>query len=225
MKSTRILITAPTADVIDLAECKAALGITTTSQDAIISAALEAAVDNLDPAAGGWLGRALRRQTWELQLSGFPYCREEIRLPYPPLVSVDSVKYDDSSGAEHVLTEGDSYQVIGVGSKSFGKIVPAYNVDWPSARCIDGSVRIRFTCGYAVGSDSPEVADAMPGSIKQAVVLMVRSVMSSAAQNQFLTQDSVVGVGAKSYVVSAEAVNAMQQAAEILLSPYESISL
>src|SRR5689334_14755400 len=92
-KGTRALITAPTDDVMTLSDCKAALGISGTSQDTLITALLAAVVGQLDPASSGWLGRALRPQTWEFRLFGFP--SRGIDLPYPPLISVTSVKYDD----------------------------------------------------------------------------------------------------------------------------------
>jgi hypothetical protein len=56
---------------VTLADAKVALGITDASQDTLVTAAIAAAADALDPAAGGWLGRALRTQTWELQLRSF----------------------------------------------------------------------------------------------------------------------------------------------------------
>src|SRR2546430_1116586 len=66
-----ILIEAPDQDVISLADCKAAIGIVDDSQDSAIQIAIRAVSDALDPASLGWLGRALRRQTWELQLESF----------------------------------------------------------------------------------------------------------------------------------------------------------
>ncbi|WP_375782935.1 hypothetical protein ACE10Z_23765 [Bradyrhizobium sp. Pha-3] len=90
-----VLIEGPTDEVIALADVKAALGISGGSQDLVLTAALETAIANLDPASGGSLGRALREQTWELQLRSFDDRRRKvlprnnplaIPLPYPPLL-------------------------------------------------------------------------------------------------------------------------------------------
>ncbi|MEH2484706.1 phage head-tail connector protein [Bradyrhizobium sp. AZCC 2230] len=47
------------SEALQLVDCKAALGISGTSQDAVITAAIGAATDVLDAATGGWLGRAI----------------------------------------------------------------------------------------------------------------------------------------------------------------------
>jgi uncharacterized phiE125 gp8 family phage protein len=220
MRSTRVLITAPTAAVLSRADCKAALGITTTDQDAIIDAALSAAVSSLDAATGGWLNRALRPQTWEYRLPEFPYCDEEIRLPFPPVTSVTSIKYDDANGDETTLVEGTNYIVLGLNGNSFTSVRPAYGKSWPSARYISDSVRIRYVCGYAEGDNTPPTDDDLPAAIKQAIALMVRSIVSNSSQNLFLSSDKVDGVGEKRYVVSTDGFKVMQQAAEALLYPY-----
>src|SRR5688500_12840348 len=176
------LIEAPTDDVVTLAEAKAQMRIANTSYDAVIEALIQSAVDQIDPAGGGWLGRALRPQTWELRGPCFPYWYEGCgyhrdpraywtELPYPPLLTVDSVKYDDGDGVETTLTEGVGYRVIqgGIGR---AWIAPIYNGSWPSSVRSDAeSVRIRFTSGYEIGS----AGDEMPSPIKQAVILMVKS--------------------------------------------------
>jgi uncharacterized phiE125 gp8 family phage protein len=219
MRSTRALIEAPDEDVLTRSECKLALGISGTSQDDIIDAALAAAVAALDAASGGWLNRALRPQTWELRLPEFPYCDEEIRLPFPPLTSVTSIKYDDAAGVEQTLVANTDYKVIGLAGNSYGGVIPAYGKSWPSARFITDSVRIRYVCGY-----DDDVA-VLPEAIKQGVAMMVRSIMSGSSQNLFLSSDKVDGVGEKRYVVSSDGLKVMQQAADALLYPYMVITV
>jgi hypothetical protein len=134
MHGTRALITAPIADVLSLDACKVALDISGTDQDGILTAALKASVGQLDPASGGWLGRALRSQTWELRLPGFyGHHRHDHRhfghpqaipLPYPPLISVVSIKYDDAGGTEHTLVESTDFRVLGVGTLGKQAVAP-----------------------------------------------------------------------------------------------------
>lgn len=220
---SRVLIEAPTDEVISRDDCKAALGITTTSQDAMIDAAIAAAVSSLD-AATGWLGRALRPQTWELRLSEFPHCRE-IRLPFPVLQSVTSIKYDDANGTEQTLVEDVDYRVFGVGDHLFGSVHPAYSMTWPGARCDKESVRIRYVCGYDAEVESPFVADKMPPAITHGIVVMVRLLLSDVERNMFLSQDTVVGVGSKTWVVSPSAQEVLKRASDALLYQFEGLSV
>lgn len=211
--SSIALITGPTDSVLTLADCKTALGITDTSQDDMITALIDAVVGSLDPATGGYLGRALRPQTWEYRLDGFP--DGEIEIPYPPLISIASIKYDDTGGTEHTLTVDTDYKLIGSGDFDKARIAPPYQQIWPIARRYPESVRIRFQSGYAA---TP--TDNLPKAIKNAVALCVRSLLNNAEQNLYLSQKSVQGVGSRSYVVSAAANAAIQQATDSLLASY-----
>lgn len=76
---------------------------------------------NSIPPGGGWPGRALRPQTWELRFNGFPcgyqgsgYYRDfqradRIVLRHPPTLTVDSVKYDEGDGVETTLVEDTAF--------------------------------------------------------------------------------------------------------------------
>jgi uncharacterized phiE125 gp8 family phage protein len=129
----------------------------------------DAAVQLLDAASRGWLGRALSLQTWELRLDAFPLRDDgssaSIPLPFPPLRSVTSIKYDDSSGTEQTL-DPSSYRIAG---GDVAAVSTVYGVAWPSARYAEESVRIRFACGY--GDD--EGATPLPAAIISALLLMI----------------------------------------------------
>lgn len=219
-----ILIAAPTIEVISREACKAALGISDTSRDTVIDTALAATAATLDPAANGWLGRALRPQQWELQLRSFNDVRPDLRrgrqsnfcgnwagqqgfaaqsipLPYPPLIAVDSVKYLDVNGVNTTLALGSGYRIIGMGD-TFKRqaIAPPYGGSWPSVRIDDASVRIRYTCGYLpANSGPPVVPDQMPPQIIQAVCLGVRALLGLATRDIMLAEDRVDGIGTKKY--------------------------
>lgn len=228
------LITPPTEDVVTLDEAKAYLRITNVDFDDLIQTMIDASVSALDPASSGWLGRALRPQTWEYRLPGFgPYQVYDsyyhrlmepefhyrrhrhlnyIELPYPPLISIDSVKYDDGNGVEQTLIEDVDFRVIGVGGIKRAHIEPLYNQTWPSSvRYDEEAVRVKFTAGYS------ETNDKMPGAIKQAVLLMVRSLYDVSARNLFISSESVEGVGSRSYVVTENGANLMRNISENLL--------
>ncbi len=215
-----VLIEPPDEDVISLADCKKALGISGTSQDLVIQNAIYAATDNLD-AASGSLNRALREQTWELQLRSFNDRRPAVRpfnnplaipLPYPPLLNVISVKYLDAAGADQALQLGTGYRVLGLGAPLERQaIAPPYQGSWPNARIDDASVRIRFTCGY---DDDQNI---MPRQLKQAVCLAVRDLIPLMTRDQMLFEDRVEGVSSKRYQGNPEFAGVVQGAIASLL--------
>lgn len=215
-----VLIAAPDPlSVVSLAACKAALGIVSTTQDAMITAAIGAVVAELDPAFGGWLGRALGVQTWELQLLSFydhrlawrRYCADAIVLPYPPLITVTSVKYLDADGVDRTLALGTGYRVFGLGSLGKQYLAPAYGGSWPVARCDEASVRIQFSCGYDGATNK------LPPSINAAVALGVRALLAVSERNLFLSEDMVEGVGTKKYIVGSGAGDVVKAAIGQLL--------
>lgn len=134
-------------------------------------------------------GRALVTQQWRLTLDGFPslyryapqlaalwelesglsaaLCfdphREVIRLPKPPLLSVDAITYVDETGATQTL---DPSQYIVDATELRGEISRAYGTQWPATRRQPGAVSVLFTCGYGAAADVPEMT-------KQAIKLLV----------------------------------------------------
>lgn len=170
-----VLIAAATADVLSRDEVKRHLRVEHDDDDAAIDEIIAAVVQSLDPATGGWLGRALRPQTWELQLAGFA-C-DVIELPYPPTIQIVSLKYDDSAGVEQTLVKDTDFRLVPP-ARLLGRhaVAPLYRGRWPSTLGSDDSVRIRYSAGYApaVGADpGPAVADQLPAPIKAYLKLVI----------------------------------------------------
>jgi uncharacterized phiE125 gp8 family phage protein len=65
-----VLVTAPTAEPVTLAQVKAQLRITVTTYDDLLNALITAVRMHLE-GRDGWLGRALLQQTWDLKLDCF----------------------------------------------------------------------------------------------------------------------------------------------------------
>lgn len=150
-----VVITEPPV-VLPLADAKAHLSIdaSETHDDAKITAYVAAATAHVDGPAG-WLGRSLGKQTLELRRCGFSTW---LRLPYGPVLSVLSIKYDDADGAEQTL---DPALYVEYG----GSICPAANTSWPATRSGPESVRVQYEAGYEDGK--------VPTPILQAIKLMV----------------------------------------------------
>lgn len=156
-----VVITPPAAPVVSLAEAKKHLRAEDfTDDDAYIESLVAAATGTLDGPAG-WLGRALVTQT--LEWRGDYFGCYDIELPYPPIASVSSVKYDDTNGTEQTVSSSD-YRLVGQPNKP--RVALAYGASWPSTRAQDDAIRIRYVAGYGAAS-------AVPAPIKHAILLMV----------------------------------------------------
>jgi uncharacterized phiE125 gp8 family phage protein len=218
-----VLITPPdynTTPIVSLAECKSALGISGSSQDALLTMALDAAIAALDPASDGWLGRSLGATTWELQLQSFNDRRRKVRpnydplailLQYPPLISVVSVKYLDVNGNDTPLALDTDYRIFGKGER-IQAIAPLLGKAWPIARIDHGSVRIRFTAGYDGETNKT------PAHLTSAICLGVRVLLPVLQRDPMLLEDRVEGVGSKRYQINPQLAKITQDAMEGLLA-------
>lgn len=180
-------VTAPTTEPVSLAEAKAHLRVDTNDEDAYIS--------NLIVAARQWAENYTRRrfitQTWDYYLDEFPAC---IEVPYPPVQSVTSVKYNDADGAEQTLASS-GYRVDSTSLPP--RISPSYGNSWPATRSESNAVVVRVVVGYGA-------ATAVPQAIKQAILLKVEDLY-----------DVQRGCG------DAKRGLSIVQAAELLLVPFE----
>jgi uncharacterized phiE125 gp8 family phage protein len=171
-------IVAPAVEPLTLAEVKEHLRVDHDTSDSIIQAYIAAATSYVD-GEFGVLGRALVTQTWELVIDHFPV--HEIKIPLPPLQSVESIKYDDPDGFEQILGT-DQYYVDDVSEPAW--VIPIIG-GWPTAvlEAIN-SVRIRYVAGYEATTDSPpDLAGNVPRAIKQAMLLHIGSFHEHREQN------------------------------------------
>jgi uncharacterized phiE125 gp8 family phage protein len=175
-----VTVTPPVEEPVSLALAKSHLRLTYTSQDALVSGLISAAREYCEKE----VQRAFVTRTYELRLNRFPvtlpfaylpYFSLErmpnqtygiIRLPKPPLVSVDSISYVDNNGDVQPL-DPTLYQVD-AGGVLQGTVAPAYGLVWPQSRYMLDSVRVQYTAGYGAASD-------VPASIIQAMLLLIGS--------------------------------------------------
>jgi uncharacterized phiE125 gp8 family phage protein len=97
--------------------------------------------------------RAIVTQQWQLVVPSFnPIFPKTgaLKLPKPPLVSVESVQYMDTDGELQTLAE-ELYEVDV--TELFGCIRPAFNEEWPDIACYPTAVRVNFTAGYGSRND------------------------------------------------------------------------
>ena len=125
--------------------------------EAMIAAATEM-VDGPD----GWLGRALGVQTLEARFDCFEY---ELRLPCPPLIDLDSVKYINSAG-DLVTLDAARYELIDRSVLPIG-CWPASQPDRREA------VRARYRAGHVTDPEADELVPDLPYRARAAILMMV----------------------------------------------------
>lgn len=151
MNSSLVVITPPTVEPVSLAEAREWLRL--ESDDTQNTTVLGMLIQAMREYAEELTGRAFCQRTLELRMDALP---TEIELPYPPLQSVEFVKYTDDDEVLQTLA-ADQYQVDT--AREPGLIVPAWSArTWPTAIAIPNSVRIRFVAGdYDGGSPTVPV--------------------------------------------------------------------
>lgn len=129
-----------------------------------------------DPEIIDWIASALRRgeiatrrawcgpQTWDYILSG-PPADGFLEIPLPPLQSVVSITYLDTTGATQVWASSNYVVQAPQGEMcSRGRIALAYGCVWPVTLPQLGAFIVRFMCGYGAPS-------AVPALLKSAMKL------------------------------------------------------
>lgn len=144
----RVVTVKPTDPSIPIMVARDHLRLDDDSSDAIVSGAIQGAASFIQNRTQ----RTLITTIYELSLNDW---LPQIFLKLPPLVTVDSVKYDDVDGNEQTLS-ASLYEVGTEIEIPFIKIKP--NQSFPS---LDESVtlnrvRVTYTAGYGGPEDIPE---------------------------------------------------------------------
>lgn len=154
-------------------EIRAWLRLDEDDEDATLLRLAEVGTEELD-GSDGWLGRALRPQTWKLRLDGFGCTK--IRIPLPPLIEVSEIAYVDTDGADQTVDDA-VFQVVGAGGSQPAHIELREDQAWPDTARRAEAVTITFICGYAEAGDPP--VKAVPASIQQAILEMVANMFAN----------------------------------------------
>jgi uncharacterized phiE125 gp8 family phage protein len=155
-----IRVDEPTDNVLQLEDVKVHLRVPEddTSEDDHIRALISGVEDYTQTTCK----RAMMAQAYEMYLTEFPDSGV-IRLPFPPLLSVDAITYFDSEGAEQTLAT-DQYIVNAKATPARVSLAP--NCYWPSTQVRDMAVKIAFSVGH-------DTADEVPDRVKAAMLLYI----------------------------------------------------
>lgn len=145
---------APSFLPVTLAEAKLQLRVDDTDEDSLITGVLIPAAVH---ACEQIIGRSIMSQAWKLTLDDF---EDEIRLPWPEILSVTGVQYRDVNGVTQTL-DTSVYELSG------DRLRLKLNQQWPQTT---GDVVIDYTAGYASGTEAAQQA-AVPGNVKTWILL------------------------------------------------------
>lgn len=179
-------IDAPAGDPVSLADAKAQLRITDTSQDDLITALIAAATIE----AQNVVQRRFMTQTLEYVLQRW---QPRIRIPVAPVTKdgINSIKYVDWTTQQQQTLDPSLYVVQSDGDSV--SIIPAFATIWPIVYSFSPEpIVIQFAAG---GAD----ATAVPANVKQAILLGVRNLYSLGERSPFLRRDDVAGVGGQQW--------------------------
>lgn len=117
--------------------------------------------------------RSLMPKTYDMYLDAFPLSDyESIRIPMPPLISITSIKYYDTSNVEQTWSAAE--YVIDADCIYAGLVYPGIDDAWPSARLFPKAVHVEYIAGYADSGASPaDLQDNIPKPIVQALYLLI----------------------------------------------------
>lgn len=141
----------PTFEPLTVTEAREFCRIDDDSQDTTLATCIKAARERIETETR----RAICTQTIRVTLDKFPRGDDDDRddfaiiLPRPPLQSVSSITYIDTTGTVQTLAT-DRYTVDSYSEP--GRIVPAYGYSWPSTRDVPNAVTITFIAGYTAAN-------------------------------------------------------------------------
>lgn len=150
------LVTPPTVEPVSIADIKADFRVDAADDDARLDRHISEAREWVEKR----IQTKLLTQTWELILDEFP-C-DEITLPFGPVQSITSIKYDDSEGDEQTF-DPTRYRV-----DIYSNAPRIFAVDaWPTTAAYANALRVRFVAGFVS-------VDLVPWPVKVAIRLKVQ---------------------------------------------------
>jgi uncharacterized phiE125 gp8 family phage protein len=179
-------VVAPSALPVDVSEVKLNLNISTSSQDATLSALIDAVTSILD-GYSGYLGRAIVSQTWQQDFEGWPEDRE-FELPFPDCTNI-VVTYRGLDNQTYTLSAASLYDPR---EEDEGTTVNIVNTAiLPMLSYGPAPVTVQFVTGWNI-SDVPE-------AIRQAIITEVCAIYNQMTRDVTIRSESVYNVGSRTY--------------------------
>lgn len=190
MPGSMTIVTPAAITPVSLAEAKLHLRVDTSADDALITAAIQAATDHVE----SYLSAALITRTSAISFRGWPLPGRALDLLRPPLQSVTSIVYVDQNGDNQTLAS----TVYDVDTKSVrGLVTLADGQSWPSLGAVPNPITVTYVHGYGA------TVGTVPQPIKSAILLVLGD----------LYRDREAGS-------AGVAINKISTTVEMLLTPY-----
>lgn len=179
-----VRISRPSIEPVSLEDAKNHLRVDYDDEDAAITNFITAAREKLERRCG----RAFVSQVWEARFEGFS---DEITIPVPPTISLDTFTYIDTDGDEQTVSSS-LYAFID-GGEDVSEIIRMGT--WPTAVALrPDAVRVRFTAGYDPTDESPaNLIQNVPDALKQAILWTVGSMFEHRESVQILRSSQEFG--------------------------------
>lgn len=154
------VVTPPSVEPVSLTEAKLHLRVDHSIEDTLITALIQTAREK----AEAFTRKRFIETQLRLDLDRFPLGGGPIRLPYPPLIEVDSITYLDEDG-DQVTLDDAAYRVVN--DPQGATIEPEFDYSWPVTRDVGAAVSVTYKAGYG------DSAATVPGVIKTAMLLLI----------------------------------------------------
>lgn len=152
--------TAPATEPVTVTELKDFLRLSGTSDDVLLGGLITAARAAVEKITG----RTFITTVYQLYFDVFPLC---IELARPPVQSISSITYIDEDGVLQTLLSSE--YVVDVASL-YGRIVPAYDEEWPDTQGIINAVCVEYKAGYG------DAAASVPAPLKEAIKMLASDI-------------------------------------------------
>jgi uncharacterized phiE125 gp8 family phage protein len=154
-----LLVTAPSASPISLAEAKAQMRVESSDDDTLIQRLIDAAVAFVD--VNGALGKAMITQSWAQWVGQSP---NTVSVLIGPFQELTSIQYYDVDG---VLQTADKTDFNVFGTPSRITISPKSGKVWPVTQIREDAIRLEYVVGYG------DTAAFIPQTIRHALMMLV----------------------------------------------------
>jgi len=158
-----VQVTAPAVEpwLVTDAEVTQALKLDSSADTNYVTLVLKSARRYLEQLTGRSLITTVWRAEWDYlpragTYAGAPTIRS-LALPVAPLISVASVKYLDTDGAEQTFSSANYTVETGLDLNKCGRLWLNDTADWPDLGSFPGALRVQFTAGHGpAATDVPE---------------------------------------------------------------------
>ena len=212
MKSVLTVVTPGTSvDLTILANVKAELGITSTTEDANLETWIDQASGVITAACNRVFAKETVEESFRVRVQyGKQWPEpEKIILQRAPVTSITSVVEDSTT-----LVRGTDYE-IDYDSGVLTRLSGDYETRWSFSTLV-----IRYVTGY-------DLLGELPIAIERATISLVKSYRSAATRDPMLKSEEVPGVLTQTFWVGSvgDVLNGLPQDVETLIAPYRNVAI